>query len=36
MKQFILGFSVCMVIWLAVLSMIEIPEYTIVKQVTCT
>jgi hypothetical protein len=35
MKQFFLGFGVCMIIWLAVLSMIKIPEYTIVKEVTC-
>ena len=35
MRQFILGFSLCMVMWLAILSLIEIPEYTIVKEVTC-
>lgn len=35
MRNFILGFSVCMAIWLLVLSMIEIPEYTVVKEVIC-
>ena len=35
MKKFVLGFGVCMILWLAVLSMIEIPEYTVVKEVTC-
>ena len=35
MKQFVLGFSVCMAMWIAILSIIEIPEYTIVKEVTC-
>lgn len=36
MKQFLLGFIVCMIMCLIVLSMIDIPEYTIVKEVTCT
>ena len=35
MKQFLLGFIVSMVICLVVLNMINIPEYTIVKEVTC-
>ena len=35
MKQFVLGFVVCMILWLTVLSMIEIPEYTVVREVTC-
>jgi hypothetical protein len=35
MRQFVLGFSVCMAIWLAALSIIKIPEYTVVKKVIC-
>ena len=35
MKHFLLGFVVCMVLWLGFLSMIEIPEYTVVREVTC-
>ena len=35
MKQFVLGFVVCMIMWLVVLSMIEIPEYTVIREVIC-
>lgn len=35
MKQFVLGFTVSTALWFALLSIIEIPEYTIVKEVTC-
>ena len=32
MKQFVLGFSVCMILWIILLSAVEVPEYIIIDQ----
>jgi hypothetical protein len=34
-KQFWYGFTVCMVVWLGILSWRTIPEYTVIYRAEC-
>ena len=35
-KQFWIGFAICMILWIGVLSYRTIPEYTVIYQQECT